>query len=59
MPQSWIRRKEVGQKWIEDISWKEIERNGKKKENLPQEGECPKINQLFKIENFDWYHERR
>ena len=35
MPQSWIRRKEVGWKKIEDRSLEEMERNGKKEENLP------------------------
>ena len=35
MPQSWIRRKEVGWKQIEDKSLEDVERNGKKKENFP------------------------
>ena len=59
MPQGWFRRKEVEWKQMEDRSLEEAERNGEKKENLPQKRECPKINQLFKIENFDWDHERR
>ena len=58
MSQIWIRIK-VGWKQMEDRSLEEVERNGKKKENLPQERQCLKINQLFKIENFDWDHERR
>ena len=53
MPQRWFREKEVGKKKIEDRSFEDMERNRKKKRK------CPKINQLFKIENFDWDHERR
>ena len=35
---------------MEDRSLEEMERNGEKKENLPPERRCPKINQLFKVE---------
>ena len=49
----------MGWKKMEYRSLEEVGRNVKKKENLPQERECLKINQLFKIENFDWDHERR
>ena len=49
----------MGWKQIEERNLEEIERTKKKKDNLPEEGECLKINQLFKIENFNWDHEIR